>query len=183
MGRCPGVAPKQRIGDQTKWVQINGLKTIFCPSVQFSPVQFSHSVMSDSLWSHGLQHARPPCPTPVPRVCSNSCPLSRWCHLILCCPFLFLPSIFLSIRVFSNKSVLLIRWPNYWSFTSASVLPMNIQDGFPLGWTNWISLQSKGLSRSISNTTVQKHQFFTAQLSLSPTFTSIHDYWKNYSFD
>ena len=104
-------------------------------------------------------------------------------HLILCCPLLLLPSIFASITVFSNESVLHIRWPNYWSFTSASVLPMNIQDWFPLGWTGWISLQSKGLSRVFSNTIVQKHPFFSTQLSYSPTLTSIHDHWKNYSLD
>ena len=85
-------------------------------------------------------------------------------HLILCLPLLLLPSVFPSIRVFSKQSVLCIRWPKYWSFTS--VLPMNIQGWFPLGWTGWISLQSKGLSRVFSNTTVQKHQFFSAQLSL-----------------
>ena len=87
-------------------------------------------------------------------------------HLIVCCPLLLPPSIFPSIRVFSSESVLPIRWPKYWSFSLASVLPMNIQDWFPLGWTAWISLQSKGLSRVFSNTTVQKHQFFSAQLSL-----------------
>ena len=87
-------------------------------------------------------------------------------HRILCCPLLFLSSIFLNIRVFSNESVLGIRWPKYWSFASASVLPMNIQDWFPLGSTGWISLQSKGLSRVFSNAKVQKHQFFGAQLFL-----------------
>ena len=87
-------------------------------------------------------------------------------HLILCCPLLLLLSIFLSIRVFSNESVLHIRWPKIWSFSSASILPMNIQDWFPLGWTGWIPLQSKGLSRVFSNTTVQKHQFFGVQLFL-----------------
>ena len=85
-------------------------------------------------------------------------------HLILCGPLQ--PSIFPSIRVFSNESVLHIRWPKYWSFHSVSVLLMNIQDWSPLGWTGWISLQSKGLSRVFSNTTVQKYQFFGAQLSL-----------------
>jgi len=85
-------------------------------------------------------------------------------YLILCRPLLLLPSVFWSIRVFSNKSVLHSRWPEYWS--SASVLPMDIQDWFPLGLTGWISLQSKGLSRVFSNTTVQKHQFFGAQHSL-----------------
>ena len=85
-------------------------------------------------------------------------------HLILC-PFLLPPSIFPSIRVFSNESVLHIRWPKYWSLASASVLPINIQDWFPLGLTGWISLQAKGLSR-VFNITVQKHQFFGAQLFL-----------------
>ena len=88
-------------------------------------------------------------------------------HLILCRPLLLLPSIFPNSRVFSNESALHIRWPEYWSFSaSTSVFPMNTQDWSPLGWTGWISLQSKGLSRVFSNTTVQKHQFFSAQLSL-----------------
>ena len=87
-------------------------------------------------------------------------------HLILCHPLLLLPSIFPSIRVFSNESALLIRWPSIGISASASVLPMNTQDWSPLGWTGWISLQSKGLSRVFSHTTVQKHQFFGAQLSL-----------------
>ena len=85
-------------------------------------------------------------------------------RLILCCPLLLLPSI--SLRGFSNESALRIRWPKYWSSASTSVLPMNIQDWSPLGWTGWISLQPKGLSRVFSNTTVQKHQFFGTQLSL-----------------
>ena len=87
-------------------------------------------------------------------------------HLILCCPLLLLPSIFPSIRVFSNESVPHIRWPKYWNF-SFSISPSNEYSGLiSLGWTGWISLQSKGLSRVFSNTTVQKHQFFGAQLSL-----------------
>ena len=102
-------------------------------------------------------------------------------HVILCCPLLFLPSIFPSIRFFSNESVLHISGQSIGA--SASVLPTNIHDWFPLGLTGWISLQSKGLSRVFSNTTVQKHQFFSAQCSYSPTLTSIHDYWKNHSFD
>ena len=101
----------------------------------------------------------------------------------LCHPLLLLPSIFPSIRVFSNELALPIRWPKYWRFTSASVLPMNIQNRFPLRLTGWISLQSKGLSKVFSNTTVQKHQFFGIQLSLGPTLISIDDYWKNHSFD
>ena len=91
-------------------------------------------------------------------------------HLILCRPLLLLPSIFPSIRVFSNESALRIRCPKYWSFSSISVLPMNTQDGSPLGWTGWISLQTKGLSRVFSNTTVQKHKFICAQLSSQSNF-------------
>ena len=104
-------------------------------------------------------------------------------HLILCHPFLLLRSIFPNIRVFSNESALRIRWPKYRASASASVLPINNQEWFPLGWTGWISLQSKGLSRVFSNATVQKHQFFGTQLLHSPTLTSIHDYWKDHSFD
>ena len=87
-------------------------------------------------------------------------------HLILCRPLLLLPSIFPIIRVFSNESALRIRWPKYWSLASASVLPMNTQDWSLLGWTGWISLQSKGLSRVFPNSTVKKHQTFGVQLSL-----------------
>ena len=128
-------------------------------------VQFSHSVMSDSLWPHGLQHARLPCPSPTLRAYSNSCPLSQWCH----------PTIPSSVILFSSHLQSFPAWGSLQMtqfFTSggqrvgvsasASVLPMNIQDWFPLGWTGWISLQSK----VFSNTTVQKHQFFGAQLSL-----------------
>ena len=134
----------------------------------FSSVQFGLSVMSDSLQPHGLQHARPPCPSPTPKVYSNSRPWSQWCH----------PTISSSVVPFSSR---LQAFPASGSFqmsqlftsggqsigvsASTSVLPMNIQDWSPLGWTGWISLQSKGLSRVFSNTTVQKHQF-GAQLSL-----------------
>ena len=91
-------------------------------------------------------------------------------HLILCYPLLLLPSIFPHIRVFSNESTLCMRWPKYWSFSFSSVLPMNLQDWFPLGLTGLISLQSKGLSRVFSNTTVHMHQFFSTQLSLWSNF-------------
>ena len=100
-------------------------------------------------------------------------------HLIHCHPLLLLPSIFPSIRVFSSELALCIRWPKY-SSASASVLPMNIQGWFPLGLIGLISLQSKGLSRVFSNTTVQKHQFFGAQPSLWSNSQSAHDYWKNH---
>ena len=135
-------------------------------TVQFSSV-FSHSVMSDSLLPHGLQHTRPPCPSPTPGVHPNSCSLSWWYHLaISSCHPLLPPSIFPSIRVFSNESVLHTRWPKYWNF-SFSISPSNeIQDWFPLGLTGLISLLSKGLSRVFSSTTMWKHQFFGAQPSL-----------------
>ena len=94
-------------------------------------------------------------------------------HLILCRPLLLLPPNPPSITVFSNESALLIRWPKYWSLSLTLVLPMNTQDWSPLGWTGWISLQSKGLSRVFSNTTVQTHQFFGAQLS-SQSNSHIH---------
>ena len=151
-------------------------------------VQFSHSVVSDSLRPHGLQHARLPCPSPIPGACSNSCPSNRWCH----------PTISSSVIPFSSC---LQSFPGSESFPmsqfftsggrsigvpgSASVLPMNIQDWFPLGWTGWISLQCKGLSRVFSNTTDQKHKFFGTHgcFLYSPILTSIHDCWKNHSFD
>ena len=102
-------------------------------------------------------------------------------HLILCRPLFLLPPILPSIRVFSSESILHMRWPKYWSF-SFSILPSKEhQDCSSLEWTGWIFLQCKGLSRVFSNTTVQKHQFFGAQLSSQSTLTSIHDHWKNHS--
>ena len=134
----------------------------------FSSVHFSHSVMSDSLPPRGLQHVRPPCPSPTLRACSNPCPLSIWCHpTVSSSVVLFLlPSILPSVRVFPSDSVLQIRWPVYWSFSFSTSLSMNIQDLSPSEWTGWISLQSNGLSRVFSNTTVQKHEFFSVQPSL-----------------
>ena len=132
-------------------------------------VQFSCSVMSDSLWPHEPQHARPPCPSPTLGVYPNPCPLSRWCHQIISFPAIPFFSCLQSFPASgsSNDSALCIRWPKYWSFSfSIQWTQMNTQDWFPLGWTGWIFLQSKGLSRVFSNTTVQKHQFFGAQLSL-----------------
>ena len=125
--------------------------------------------MSDSLWHRGLQHARLPCPSPTPKACSNSCPSSQWCHptiLSSVVPFSSCLQSFPASRVFSSESALRIRLPKYWVSASASVLPMNIQSWFPLGLTGLISLLSKGLSRVLSNTTVQKCQFFGAQLPL-----------------
>ena len=137
-------------------------------SLLFSSVQFSRSVVSYSLGPHELHHARPPCPSPTPGVYSNSCPSSQWCHPAISSsviPFSSCPPVPPSIRVFSNESTLFMRWPKYWSF-SFIISPSNEHpDWSPLGWTGWISLQSKGLSRAFSNTIVQKHQFFGTQLS------------------
>ena len=153
---------------------------------QFSSVQFSHSVMPDSLRPHESQHTRPPCPSPTPRVHSDSRPSSQWCH----------PAISSSVVPFSSrpKSIpasesfpmsQLFAWGGQSTGVSAlaSFLPKKSQGWSPSEWTGWISLQSKGLSRVFSNTTVQKHQYFDTQPSLHPTLTSIHDHWKNHSLD
>ena len=138
-----------------------------CLLALYSLIQFSCSVMSNFLWPQGLLHARPPCLSPTPGAYSNSCPLSQWCH----------PTISSSVVPFSHLQSFPPSESSMSQFfasggqsigvsASASVLPMNIQDWFPLGWTGWISFQSKGLSTVFSNTTVQTHQFFGAQLSL-----------------
>ena len=132
-------------------------------------VQFSHSVMFDSLWPHGLQHTRLPCPSPSPRACSNSCSSSRWCHPTIsssAVPFSSCLQYFLAWGSFPMSQFFAPGGQSVGVSASASVLPVNTQDWFPLGWTGWISLLSKGLSRIFSNTTVQNNQFFGAQLSL-----------------
>ena len=155
-----------------QWISLHG-------SPRFASVQFSLSVVSDSLRPHGLQHAKLPCPSPTPGACSNSCPPSRWCH----------PTISSSVIPFSSY---LQSFPASGSFpvsqffasggqrigvsALASVLPMNIQDWFPLGWTSWIQESSR---------TPQFKSIDSSVLSFlySPNLTSIHDYWKNKSFD
>ena len=132
-------------------------------------VQFSCSVVSNSLWPHGLQHSRLPCPLPTPRVYSNSCPSIQWCHLSISfsvVPFSSHLQSFPETRSLPRSQFFVSGGQNIGVSASASVLPMNIQDWFPLGWTRWISLQFKALSKVFSNTTVQKHQFFGTQLSL-----------------
>ena len=134
----------------------------------FSSIQFSRSVMSNSLWSHGLQHVRLPCPSPTSGAYSNSCPSSWWCHPAISSsviPFSSRLQSFPASRSFTMSHFLSSGGQNIGVSASASVLPMNIQDWFPLGWTVFISLQSKGLSRVFSDPTVEKHQFFSAQLS------------------
>ena len=134
-----------------------------------SSVQFSHSVMSDSLQPHGLQHARRPCLSPTPGACSNSCPSSWWCHPTISTSVVLFSSCLQSFPIsgsFPRSQLFTSGGQSIGVSASASVLPMNIQDWFPLGLTGLISLQFKGLSRVFSNTTVQKHQFFSTQLSL-----------------
>ena len=139
-----------------------------CLPVQFSSVQSSRSVVSDSLRPHGPQHARPPCPSPTARVYSNSCPLSRWCHpnIILCNSLLLLPSIFPSIRVFSNESVLRIRWPKYWSF-SFSNSPSNEYSGLTAFRMDWLDLFAvQGTHKSL----LQHHNWKASILQCSAFF-------------
>ena len=135
---------------------------------QMVSVQFSHSVMSDSLRPHESQHARPPCPSPTPGVHSDSRPSSQWCHPVISSsvvPFSSCPQSLPASDSFPMSQ--LFAWGGQSTGVSAlvSVLPKNTQDWSPLEWTGWISLQPKGLSRVFSNTTVQKHQFFGAHLS------------------
>ena len=144
---------------------------------KFLWVQFNCSGMSNSLWLHGLQHTRLCCPSPTPRACSNSCPSSQWCHPTISSSVIPFSSHFQSCPAsgsFEMSQFFTSGGQSIGGLPSASVLPMNIQDWFPLGWTGWTSLQFKGLSRVFSNTTVQKHQFFGAQL-YSPNLTPIHD--------
>ena len=144
-----------------------------CLTVWVQLSQFRCSVVSNNLWPHGLQHARPPCPSTTPGVYSNSCPLSRWCHpTISSCvvPFFSYLQSFPASGSFQMSQFFTSGGHNIRVSASASVLLMNIQDCFPLGWTVWIALLSKGLSRAFSNTTVQKHQFFSTQLSSQSNF-------------
>ena len=160
---------------QRTWTHISPRKILKCAHEKkldtlSHSVQFSHSVVSDSLQPHESQHARPPCPLPTPGVHSNACPLSQWCYPTISSSVVHFSSCPQSLPASGSFTVSqLFSWggTSIGVSASASVLPMNTQDWSPLGWTGWISLQSKGLSRAFSNTTVQKHQFLCAQLSLS----------------
>ena len=151
---------------------------IFCCTTNLNQpsVQFSHSVVSDSLRPHELQQARPPCPSSTPGVYSNSCPLNRWCHPTISSsvvPFSSCPQSLPASGSFPMSQFFTSGGQSIGVSASASVLPMNTQDWSPWGWTGWISLQCKGLSRVFSNSTVQKHQFFSTQLS-SQSNSHIH---------
>ena len=150
-------------------------------------VQFSSVAQSClTLQPHEPLQARPPCPSPTPGVHPNPCPLSRWCHPTISSsviPFSSCPQSFPASGSFPMSQLSTSGSQSIGVSVSTSVPPMNTQDWFPLGWIGWISLQSKGLSRVFPNTTVQKHQFFSAQFLYSPTLTSIPNYWKNHSLD
>ena len=138
-------------------------------TISRASVQFSHSVVSNSLWPHELQHARPPYPSLTPRIYPNPCPLSQWCHPTISSadvPFSSCPQSFPALAFFQMSQFFASGGQSIGASASISVLPVNTQDWSPLGWTGWIFLQSKGLSRVFSNTTVQKHQFLSAQLYL-----------------
>ena len=141
----------------------------FLKGLRDQSVQFSSSVMSNSLWPHEPQQVRPPCPSPTPWVHTKPCSLSRWCHPTISSsvvPFSSCPQSFPASGSFPMSQLFISGGQSIVVSASTSVLQMNTQDWSPLGWTGWISLQSKGLWRVFSNTTVQKHQFFSAQLSL-----------------
>ena len=168
----PGIeqtSPSLQVDSFFFFLQVDSLPQSHHGILQFSSVQFSPSVVSGSLRPHELQYTRPPCPSPTPRAYSNSCPLSQWCHPAISSSVVPSSSCPWSLPASGSFSMSqLFTWggQSIRVSASASVLPMNTQDWSPLGWTGWISLQSKGLSRVFSNTTVKKHQFFCAQLSL-----------------
>ena len=165
-------AEEKERGKECKWLSNHGIGS----------VQFSRSVISNSLRPHEPQHTRPPCPSPTPGVHANPCPSSRWCHPTTS-SLLLLPSIFPSIRVFSNDSALHIRWPKYWSF-SFNISPSNEHPGLISFRRDWLDLLVvQGTLKSLL-----QHQFKSINSSVfsflySPTLTSIHDHWKNHSLD
>ena len=179
-----GLEPMCWDGTPTQPKSSLGLKsTMVCTQ----SVQFSHSVMSDSLRPHGLQHTRPPCPSPIPTAYSNWCPSSQWCHPTISSsvfPFSSCPQSFPESGSFPMSQLFTSGGQTMGVSASPSVLPMNIQDWSPLEWTGWISFQSKGLYKE-SSPTPQFKSINSLVLSFlySPTLTSAHDYWKNHSFN
>ena len=150
------------------------------------PVQFSHWVMSDFLWPHELQHTRPPCPPPTPRVYTNSCPLSRWCHPTISSsvvPFSSYLQSFPTSGFFSNESALWIRWPKYWNF-SFNISPSKEHPGLISFRMNWLDLLAfQGTQESTPTPQFKNINSSVLSFLQSPTLTSIHDHWKNHSFE
>ena len=171
----------------SKWYGVSPEKTVVLKRINPFGItlQLSHSVVLDSLWPHGLQHARLPCPSPTPGAYSNSCPSSQWCHLTISSsviPFSSCLLSFLASRSFQMSQFFASASQTIGVSASASVLPMNIQDWFPLGWTGWTFLQSKGLSSVFFNAPQFKSiNSLVLSFLYSPTLTSIHDHWKNHS--
>ena len=158
-------------------------QSIFCSRYIFSSVQFSRSVVSDSLWPRESQHARPPCPSPTPRVYSNSCPLSSWGHLTISSsliPFSSCSQSFPASGSFQISQLFTSGGQCIGVSDSTSDLSMNSQDWSPLGWTGWISVQSQDSSPTPQFKSINSSAL---RFPYSPTLTSIHDYWKNHSFD
>ena len=152
----------------------------------FRSVQFSHSVVSNSLWPHEPQHTRPPCPSPTPRVHPNSCPSSQWCHPTMSSsvvPFSSCPQPFPASGSFPLSQFFTSGGQSIGISASTSVLPMNTQDWSPLGWTGWISLQPKGSQESSPTSQFKSINSSALSFLYSPILTSIHDHWKNRSLD
>ena len=188
------VIPHSRVSSHPKdWIKLSFLQADSLSSELqgksypcFSSVQFSRSVMSDSLWPHGLQYARPPCPSPTPGVYSNSCPLIRWYHPTISSSLIPFSSCLQSLPASgSSQMSQFFIWGGQSIGVSASVsvLPRNIQDWFPLGWTDWSPCSPRDSQES--SPTSQFKTINSSELSFlySPTLTSIHDYWKNHSLD
>ena len=157
------------VKSHTKVNEVSNFAKPWSHDILVSSVQFSCSVVSNSMRPHGLQHAKLSCPSPTHRACSNSCPLSQWCHTTILSsviPFSSCLQSFPASGSFARSLFFATGCQSIGVSALASVLPVNIQDWFPLGLTDWISLLSKGLSRVFSNTTFQKHQFLRTQLSL-----------------
>ena len=171
------------------WATVHGVsesQTQLSIGPQFSSVQFIRLVMPDSLRPHESQHAGPPCPSPTPGVHSDSSPSSQWCHPAISSsvvPFSSYPQSLPASQSFPMSQLFAWGGQSTGVSASASFLPKKFQGWSPSEWTGWISLQSKGLSRVFSNTTVQKINSSVLSFLHSPTFTSIHDYWINHSLD
>ena len=164
--------------------QINYLHYKFYLS--FSSVKFSYSVITNSLLCHELQHAKAPCPSPTPRVYTNSCPLSQWCHPTISSFVILFSSCLQSFPAsgsFQMKSALCIRWPKYWSFSFNTSPSMNTRDWSPFGWTDLSPCSPRNSQESSPTPRFKNINSLVLSFLSNPAVTSMHDYWKNYSLD